>query len=77
MSHEYYHTGFVRDKKDKSVFRKVTDNTQVQLEGWDWGKPYEDDDRNIVLWYFLNNEKKNFVFNWNDHPHHFVCEYLV
>ena len=76
MPYTYYHTGTRRDARNKDVFRKISDSRQVQVEGWDNnGRPYDDDGRDFVLWYFFDDPRKNVVFNWNDHTHYFVCEY--
>ena len=55
MPYTYYHTGIIRDSNNKNIFKKISGSTQVQLEGWDNGRPYNDDGRDFVLWYFVNN----------------------
>ena len=58
MPYTYYHTGIIRGSNNKNIFKNVSDSTQVQLEVWDNGRPYNDGGRNFVLWYFVNDSKK-------------------
>jgi len=70
----HFHTGIRRD--NHQVWRKSSDGTAVQLEGWWPDYPDSRAARKFLYWWFYNNNaRKNMIFNWPNGSDYFICEY--
>ena len=69
-----YHTGIRRD--ENQVWRRISDRSEVNLEGWYPDSPEIEADWDFLYWFFVSGPNKNTIKNTPDYKNYFICEYL-
>ena len=77
-SYQDFHTGIRRDPNNTAIWRRSSDNAEVQFTADDWygGEigpyPTEYDDAEFLIWYMGDNT----VWNDRDDYYSYVCEFV-
>ena len=69
-----YHVGIKRDPSDYEIFRRASDEEEVQLDGWFPTYPKSDDRFDYLVWGTWNDSNKNKIYNFA-YNRYFICEY--
>jgi len=73
---EHYWLGIKRYDGDNTMFKRVSDEQLVQLDGWYGGQPSSDASHNFVYWNRVNKDFVN-IRNGQEFSSLFYCEKVI
>ena len=68
-----FHTGIKRDTKNSQIWRRSSDGTQVNLDGWVAGFPGNNAGQIFLYWNVFGDPYH--ILNNEDTKSYFICEY--
>jgi len=73
----FYWLGIKRFEKDNNMYKRVSDEQLVQLDGWVSGQAFNGDIYDFVYWARQESDNKDTIANGKDEQSYFVCEKVV